>query len=248
MTRRRGFTLLEILIASSMFVVVLLMTMSVISWASSYNSKLAEVRKTTLAGRKIIEMISSDIRQANGSTNIVGIGDSFESGEVVILKNIGEKNIEGKLEATNSFDSYEIKDFYSAPSAPENDYGMTNVLIIINKSDKKIIFYRGLEAKKSDLEYYKDVIRYEIAYAELIDLSSADNRFKINQSQIINEKGTDITLLFTGFTPRYNNIERKYQPYVTIKLTAETENYSALPAQFKSKINIQTSVETRSYN
>lgn len=260
MEKRNAFTLLEILMASTIFAIALMITMSTISWASAYNNRLTEMRKVSLTGRKIMEMISDDVRKANGSVTVSGLGDVFTTGELAILCNEGTTDRFGELQHTYNLESYRLCAF-KVSNLPSNaqmssmypihntteSSKYSNVLMIINENDNKVIFYRGLEDENNESEHFGDIIRYELPYATTIDLSEEDINTSIKHEQIINENGVDTFVYFGGFTPKYDDQNRKSQPFVKMDIQSKTENYDILTAQYKSKIDLTTTVETRSY-
>jgi prepilin-type N-terminal cleavage/methylation domain-containing protein len=261
MNKKKAFTLLEILIASSIFAITLIIAMSTISWASTYNNRLAEMRKVSLTGRKLIEMISDDIRRANGSVTVKGLGDTFVSGELAILCNSGVTDRFGELQHTYNLESYTLCTFktntidtniqknsmYPVHNNSTGTVATSNVLMVVNKSDGKVILYRGLEDKNEESDHYGDIIRSEIPYAETIDLSENDIDTSIKDKDVINENGIDMFAYFGGFTPKYDDPDKKIHPFIKIDILSKTENYDLLPAQYKSKIDLTTTVETRSY-
>ncbi len=225
---KKGFTLIEVLIAATIFAMIMVMVVGIFSWASSYNSKLREMRKMNQDGRKIVNMISDDIRQANGSVSIVLGFSTVSIGELAVL-NCANLN---SCTVDSSYLS-DIDNNIDLESAPYN-----NGLLIINNKDDKAVFY---------LEYNNNVIRSEKTIAELNLGFYEITPLPVDaEDYYINNNGVDVKLGFAGYTPLIDG--REAQPCVKIKMLAETEDYDNVHKTFRANLNLETTVSSREYN
>lgn len=223
---KKGFTLLELLIATSIFAIVMLLTTATFTWASSYNSKLGEYRKTSLASKKAIEMISKDIRTANGKGIITINGLSLEIGQLTLL------------ECDNKSSNY------CSNAIVHNDYveseNKKHALLILQKDRNKIIIYRTVK-NGSNYDFY----RFEKSFDPTSSINITETIVNTKIWQKINHNiGMEIT--FWGYSG--NKTVLKQQPYIFIGIIAQSQNYNALKAPFRAKIELQTAVTSRDYN
>jgi len=70
--KQKGFTLIEILVATTIFALVMVITTGVVSRSSAFNSKLRVQRQIQEEILRIADMITRDIRSANASGKING--------------------------------------------------------------------------------------------------------------------------------------------------------------------------------
>lgn len=237
---RKGFTLLELLIASSIFAIVMLITTATFSWASSYNNKLSEMRKTSLTARKVMEMLSQDIRMANGDIKLFrggAPGSPWISGEVVLLR-CSDLSVASCIPNTSLQNNADI--IFNQDN---------NALLITQKDRERVVLYMSRDDGV--------VSRSEVEYDSRYDVDSPDPGLRLGvglpwgaagATSNISSIGTDVTIQFAGYTPKVENATRKQQPFVKIRLVAQSENYDDLASAFRSRIELQTSVTTRFYN
>jgi len=225
--QKNGFTLIEVLIASTIFAMVMVIVASTLSWASTYNLKLNEMRIVGQDARKIMNMISDDIRQANGSASIkIDFTD----------ENIGELAI---INCSNpAFCS--LRKNYQSNILPDIDLNLNynNALLITDLRDEKAILY---------YEYDNNIVRNELSLSDIAsDFYNIIPSLSAIEDYYINSQGADVTLGFAGHTSLIHN--RENQPFINIKLLAETEEYDNLTSSYRSKIELQTMITSREYN
>ena len=82
--RSAGFTLLEVLIASSIFAMIMILVVGVIAQTSSYQSKINSMRSVSEETRRLADQITRDVRAANGlvtvKTSSVDAGKTYKNG------------------------------------------------------------------------------------------------------------------------------------------------------------------------
>lgn len=76
MSHRRGFTLLEILIATGIFMTIMVVAVGIFTGTVSGSSSTVQLRNTAQTARYIFESIARDVRAAHGLARVVpnGIG------------------------------------------------------------------------------------------------------------------------------------------------------------------------------
>lgn len=235
---KKAFTLIEVLISATIFAIVMVIVAMTLSWASAYNARLTEMRIVGNDARKIMNMISDDIRQANGSVNITYLGTggatSVEVGEFLIV-NCSSNSIDSCIPKINYQTSYETD--------IDLESNFNNGLYIINKNENKIIYYRSFSNRSNNM--YGDLKRFEADYRETININ--DYSFgTLAGDEIINSSGVDINMGFTGYTPTI--FSREAQPFIKIMMLTKTEDYDNLTTEYKAKIELETTITSREYN
>ncbi len=224
---QKGFTLIEVLIASTIFAMIMVMAVGIFSWASAYNSKLREMRKTGQDSREIMNMISDDIRQANGSATLKNGFNNVTIGELAILKCDSPVNC-------SVIESYQTtKD----DSVDLGDTERNNALVIVDKKNNVVVMYSEIDSG--------DVVRKAVDYNPELDLINF--AASIEQS-IVNSSGVDVFLGFAGYAPKRNVQDRDAQPHIKIKILAQTEDYTNIEKTFRTELNLETTVTSREYN
>jgi len=155
--KNRGFTLIEILIATAIFAMIMVITVSTFSWAAAYNGKLKEMRLTSRNGMKIAEDISSEIRLANGSPLGSKYGSDWyknyterdiRSGEIVLMNCTKISRRDCGLHS--NLDAIKLSDSMKAPVNVSD--ANANALLIFQRSKKRMVLYQSV---KTDLLPYK---------------------------------------------------------------------------------------------
>lgn len=257
--KRRAFTLLELMIASAIFVVVMVLTTGIFSIASSYNGKLREMRTLSLTGKSVMEQLSTDVRLANGS-----VAELRDNTTHIVFTTIGEitlficqndlsdncwnglntqvsntRNTNRVHETNNALDEWMEQGLATK---------LNNSLVILQKNKLKVIFYRF--AFKQDQGVNWVLTRYEKTYSVWPD-SIVLNDIEINGIKTFDNRDAnpkyDIFLSFQGYGPKKDST-RLMQPYVEAALRARTLNYDTLPVNARASFDLKTSIETRDYN
>lgn len=257
----KGFTLIEILIATSIFAMLMVVTTSTFSWAVAYNGKLKEMRLTSRNGMKIAEDISTEIRLANGSPKEAKYGSvlyknytnqDIRSGEVVLLNCLAlsrrKCGLHSNLDIDNLSDSMKSPVYASDASA--------NSLLIYQRSKKRIVLYQSVKTKKSPYKEGttddEDLYNYAV-YKTVFNNDDWPDNFKLSASsnnwgdpEMLNGENVSIRVDFGGFGPVSKN--RLQQPFVGFHLFAASIDYENVQPGFRDSFEIQTTVETREYN
>lgn len=250
--KQKGFTLLEVLIASALFAMVMVMTTGTIASSSSYQSKLKAMRETGEESRRLADMLTNDIRSASQPVTftINSTTYNFKNG-LAFLKWNGVWN--------SRYDA--------APSVAAND---ANVLIIATK-DSYIIYSTSLLDNRVCYQKLPSAGITPSALATFISnlgacgsyitptddaaIYLAANRWIViagDNGDSINNNNTDTrdtTIKFGGFLPSdafiSSNPTLNQQPYVQFDIISETKSTDV---QSRSKAEIKSTVTSRSYN
>jgi prepilin-type N-terminal cleavage/methylation domain-containing protein len=232
---KKGFTLLEVLIASSMFAVVMLMTTATIAGSSSFQSKLKAMRETSEETRRLADMITRDVRSASQPTSYtLGTDFNFKNGLAFLKWSGGWQSI-----------------YKDAPSGPAtND---ANVLIVASK-DNFIVYGSGQNSSGQNVLCYGKISYSDLA---LYAGGAGKNAFISNVGGCYYSasshpefviSNTDVTVNFGGYLPDDNVAANFFQPYVQFIVTARTNNYAKLDNNSRAQAVIRSTVTSRSYN
>ena len=69
-TRRKAFTLMEILVTAMIFAAIMIIATAVLAQSSTFRIKLSEIRKTSEEARRLADQITRDVRSANSPIKI----------------------------------------------------------------------------------------------------------------------------------------------------------------------------------
>ncbi len=245
---RKGFTLIEILIASTIFAVIMLIVTGTFTWASSYNGKLKEMRDTSLSARKAMDIISRDVRQANGKATLKKGLSRYEMSEIAFIQFTAADSFVSPTINSNPdgyFPSW-LKYNSSSGILPTN---LQNGIVIIQESKKKIIIYRNIPADNPNSNY--DLFRYEGDIQSEIDITtlnpySTDRTAPNSGWAMLNNPATSLRIEFAGYGAGED--VKTQQPYTQVALRAQSWNYSTLSPAYRAQFDLKTTIETRDYN
>jgi len=246
-SKRKAFTLMEILIAASIFAGVMIMTTGVLAQSSSFRGKIKATRDTTEVTKKIADMVTRDVRSADSVAKLqIKAGDpiyTFDSGIVLI-------RISGM--ATNG---YFIK-FSSTPASivPGDAFSVNtaDALVIATKDKYKIYLSAGSSTPGG--VFYKEYPRLN-ANGTVYLLTGDDIGHVLrqnvavpvaNEANRISSSNASSIMIMTGFAPDGNATE-KGQPYVRFRIMSKTKDYDTLPPSSRSKMEILSTVTVRNF-
>ena len=256
-----GFTLIEILIATAIFAMIMVITAATFSWAVAYNGKLREMRATSRSGMLIAEDISSETRLANGSiaNSRYGpnwyknyTGSDIRSGEIVLLNCSDLILINCVLHPP--LDSDNLSDSMKDPVTILNDPGV-NAVLIFNRAQKRISFYLSLKdsgppyktgATSADDLYNFSVYKRVAGFTDWPADYDPPNTVEWTEPDKLNTDDVSVEIDFGGFGPV--SMHRDQQPYLEFMLTAKTLDYEIFQPNARDNFEIKTLVETREYN
>ncbi|MDP2337873.1 MAG: prepilin-type N-terminal cleavage/methylation domain-containing protein [Bacteroidota bacterium] len=231
---KKAFTLIEILVASTIFAAVMIIVSATVSQGGSYYSKIKTQREASEETRKLADLISRDIRAANSNYSVFITGGpiafNFKNGLAI-------------LTCTGSAGPCTPKTIYSpALQDPFNDSGKPNVLVVAISNGNFRVYVSWTVLNRTAL-YYK-----KFDSAPTIDQIVAIPNEAVNQ---ISNRDNNTKVNFGGFCPDDDSNTadpNPRQPYVQFFITAKTKDFDLLPVQSRARAEIRSMVTSRSYN
>lgn len=232
--KSKAFTLLEVLIASAIFAVILVMTTGTVSLSSGYQKKLSNTRKTSSEASKISDQLSTDIRSANygGKVN----NKSYSGG--IALANCKPGVCSPTI--TGPYTWNPTKSNYS------------NTLVIFAK-EYTIIYYTD----NSSIYYGKASPSVAKVFLDSLDLIQGKNPAFNFTTISVSGLGLATSIIFTGYAPDNAQIGiNPQQPFVSFDIITSTNKAYLDPTDYlnTSKLNkddaiseILSSVTSRNY-
>lgn len=223
-----GFTLMEVLLASTIFALILVFTTAAVSQSSNYQSKLSMINKTSEETRRLSDLITSTVREANSNlvvkAKICGNGaaatnHSFKNGIAII-------RLTGSGLCIDSESQTDISDY------------VDNGFIMANKDGYQVFLYREISATSKGLLYKK------INNATSIDITSFANLFPASTDWMISKSDLAVELKFGGFAPMDDSTDIG-QPIIRFDIIAKSYQ-TDISNQAQSEI--RSAVTSRSYN
>ena len=221
--KQKGFTLLEVLIASAIFASMLVMATGIIAQTSNYQGRLKAMRETSEETRRLADMITRDVRSANKSDNFFQ-AIPFKNGIAILNKN-------SEL-ILSSYDT-----------SPNLSYTSVDLLLLAN-SNEYIAYCTNIIDGQSYL--FRKTYTSDFTKANIVNFITT---FALSKENAISNKNLNVTLSFAGFTPGFSpdgsvSID-KQQPFIRFKTTAETVETTGANHY---RTEIDSTVTGRSYN
>ena len=264
---KKAFTLLEILIATAIFSSVMVLTSGIISQSSGSQTKLKANREVSEESRHLADLISRDIRTAEGSfTAKIHNTDTnyyeFRNG-IALFSCATTVNWTCEQVYTN---------FVTTDSGPSNinndptEYHANAMLIYSNGSVKAYISTSNAvySATYNITDSTYPITSYWVTSNKSLNLHSSLNNsiFKIvvaNSANMISNSNLDITVDFTGFasankmtlsgsTFTIATPGTDLQSYVSYYIGVKTKNFSTAPTHEKAETFIRSLVTPRNYS
>ncbi|MFA7244431.1 MAG: prepilin-type N-terminal cleavage/methylation domain-containing protein [Patescibacteria group bacterium] len=238
-SHKKGFTLIEILIASTIFAIIMIMATAVFSMTSSYNAKIRETRNSLSEARGTMMKISDDVRLSNGSVKITA-GTTAD----VLVRDV----FLVQTDQSGSFSTTSGNIVRPGGTNPDEtiNYNSNNYysLGVLKKTDSKIILYRTLVTASGDHDLY----RREYTISDEVSSNEWKGTINLNTNQNFREEivNNEVSLnaRFWGFMAS-SGIQ---QPFVRIGIFAQSKDYDNLLPNYRAQAEIKTSVESRDYN
>lgn len=228
---KRAFTLIEILVASSIFAVVLILVTATVAETSTYRKKLTEMRTTLQASRTLADQITTDVRSANGAIKITdedNVSRDYKNGLALLKYDSG---------ALSFIDDYStrIVDDGKALSDPVNKNIVANVLVLSSSESVKVY----LAASDTYKIYYK-------SFPASAALTAVDITGIVEEANVISPSSTETFVHFGGYSGDDTDI--KMQSYVSFFIYSRTKNYTTVDPRRRAEARIRSSITSRSYN
>ena len=228
-TRKKAFTLMEILIAASIFAIVMVIATGILGQSSSFRGKIKAQRESSEDAKKIADMISRDVREATGPVTVNldtnPIVSKTYSGGIVLQK--------VTLGSTAIFKYFSAPFDYSSLPTTNPD---ANTLIIATKS--KIIIYANINSS-----IYRKAVDY--SSPGIFNMADIAFTFLLPENKI-NSSNVDTAIFFGGYSPATTSTNLQ-QPYLQFILTCQTKGYSSLSPNSRAIIEIRSTVTARNF-
>lgn len=251
--KSKGFTLLEILIASAIFATVLVIATVAVGSSSGYYNKLNQMRKTSEETRKLSDMISRDVRGVTVKSDIEAWNSSsypertYNHG-IALLNYVGNNQYQ--------FTNYDATPSASIGSGVNVSAGTftpnANVLIISTKTSYKI-YVAGVSGTACPVNTvcYKEILKSDPL---LIGLTHLPHSIVQSTNTVITSDRLETNINFGGFVPNSAVLPADYQQaYVRLFITSKTKpsdsslTYSDLQNNKRALSQIRTIFTARSY-
>lgn len=250
---KKAFTLLEVLIATSVFAIVMVMTTGAISSSSNYQAKIKAMRDVNNSSNKIADSIARDLRSAEGEIKV----KANAGASAVTFKN-------GVALALCDASACTLKD----NTAPADNFGNpdANVLIINTKDSSGNAIWKVYTINNNvvyltsaEPDHYLHFTSYDAAsktYALLLKSTLNSLITNLMSAPGINDdthalsdsNTTENSVIFSGFTYVDGGTTRA-QSYVSFSVTSKTKNYDILASRpsERASTTIRSMVTMRNY-
>lgn len=233
-----GFTLMEVLLASTIFALILVFTTAAVSQTSNYQSKLSIINKTSEETRRIADLITQDVRGANSEIKV-------SANNCVNLPGNTDPN-------TNSFKNgiaflgFDASGSFCVDHQDQDDVSLVDnliyddILVISNKTE--YILYTTLATSGQP----SIIVRRTYSRA-----SVPDNRITwdmlgelYDQKYQISKSDLSVKIKFGGFAP--SDVRKAYGQAIVNFLVSAESTQTDIPNSGVSEI--RSAVTSRSYN
>lgn len=246
---KKAFTLLEILIATTIFSSVMIMTTGVVGQSTGYQAKLHANRGVYEESRRITEQISDDLRAANASGEIDFDDDNNGTTTLFDYKN-------GVAVFDCDYTSYLCNQVNHVSPADFNDSASSGNTILIfsqgsdGQKNMKVYFSAQSAPSLNSKIYYREYknISEPVSVAQVISTSNLGITGIIKDQYIFSgpdDSEIDSKVSFSGYAP-CNIATFSEQPYVDYKVDVQTRG-ADLRASEKASTEIRTMITLRSF-
>lgn len=217
-----AFTLIEILIASAIFVTVTVITTSIATSSVGYEARLSANRDAFEDSRKLSDILTRDVREVKSSTFTLA-GNTYSSGVALFNCSTACTAVASSLPSS----------FADSPVA--------NTLVLQSNGIYKI-YHTKINVLNGEL-YFSTTSTLSDLPLYLTGTLTADSK------NIISNIKCDTVVDFSGFIPSSGSTI-KQQPYVNFRVQSKTKDYDSLVDQPDKRAStvIQSQVTLRNYN
>ena len=240
-TKRKAFTLMEILIAASIFAIVMVIATGILGQSSSFRGKIKATREVSEDTKKISDMITRDVREAGYPARITLDSGTYDFKTGIVMIN---KNATGDQNWPACFSAPCIATYPTINSGIGGGGGA--VLILASKDSYKIYHFNfGNSSYETKAIFYKTIPRLS-GTGTLVTLDKSYFTNPDNTFTKINSNNTEISFSGHGFAPD-DTTATKQQPFLRFSITAQTKNYGSLTVNQKALMTIQSEVTARNF-
>jgi len=227
----KGFTLLEVLIATSMFVVVLIITIGTVGFGAGFQGRIGQQKRVTDETSRISDLIERDIRGANAEIKVAAGAQTytFDHGlaEFVCIESCSLKN--------NNVASVELTNVDIADAA--------NALVISANDSYKIYLSEGNKDKVA-VVYYKEIKKSLFKD----DVLSGNDIIMIRKSENqISSTKLETSIYFAGLASSMSGSTAQ-QDFVQFYIVSRSLDYNNAKVQNRAKSELRSIITSRRYN
>jgi len=230
----KAFTLLEVLIATAIFAVVMVMTSGIVAQSSGFQTKINVQKDAGEQTRWMADLISNDVRSAGKNLVIQvtsGAFATYPSG--VALFKCDKRPPLDKCTAV----------FDTSPTNPPTDIAAYsgNTLVVRDKTSGAWIYYFDTRTKKA----YRGQTSSSAVLMTQIILNIA-----VDRNKLFDDSKFAPILSFGGFSPTSPSATGtiKQQSYVLFNIDVKTKNFGSLSPAKRAETSIRSMVTSRNYN
>jgi len=250
----KAFTLLELLVATTIFVGVMLMASSAITNSSTYLSRLKAMRVGSDESRRIADILGEDIKKANTEISI-----KYKKADATTETNMYKPGIALFYCTTSTVVCVPQHSDLSTQSISISNPSefKANTLVLGEKDASGTLKYKVYFNNSYDTTTANGMILYyKESTASTIDLTSASNFYDTANGKISGDKSqsgldlsNDLTIKFGGYAPNSDTLftaANRQQSYVyynihvsTVRGTTNQEIYG---------LDVLSGITSRNYN
>lgn len=236
---RRGFTLMEVLVASSIFAVVMVFVTGAVVASSNYQSKIRIINQTSEESRRLADMITRDVRSANYPIKI----KARKGDNSTIPPGPPQSLLSPSTEISTDFTFKNGIALFSSTFISNNLSSNINDIVDMNNGANMLIISLKDKAKiyqTSDNGLYYKEIEYQSAdhFVDTTNLSIA------NSDNLISKEKLDVNVRFGGYAPD-DGVNAVGQPMIKFYISVGSQNEGTYNYY---KTAIRSAVTSRSYN
>jgi prepilin-type N-terminal cleavage/methylation domain-containing protein len=240
--KRKAFTLVEILIAASIFATVMVIATGILGQSTSFRSKIKATRETSDDVKKISDMITRDVMNAKetGQPSSYSYNDHILIIPKILYFPRGIIMGNSTVAIRQPLFSLLPTPVYPAETYPSPPAGNFANFLIIAMNDRYHIYY-NINGKAC----YTDMQRTPFSGVTISVSESYVDPATAGCAQQLNSGNTDVILNFAGFSPQTSFVNQQ-QPYVQFYIQSKTKNYSTSSPNSRAMTEIRSSVTPRS--
>lgn len=253
---QKGFTLLEVLIATSIFAMVMIMTTGVIAQSTGYQTKTKAMSDTSEEAGRISDAIARDLKLADGWFNVQNLSAQFNQ-----FKN--------GVALTNSsgFVNYSTPMNYVTDSAKlDTSHYLADTLLISTKDkiiiyttktgSQNIVYSRSFDKNAS---FFNGSDGWWTSQTNTLSLKSKGTQRNLFSTYIFNnsaniiststgDSSLDTQVAFGGYTASNAAAAVKAQSYIAYYVHSLTKDFATLPPTSRSETFLRSMVTVRNYS
>jgi len=246
----QGFTLLELLIATTIFAIVMMMALGAITDSANYLAKLKAMRVSSEESRRIADILSEDIKKANTELSVT-FNDSSGTTQTGVLYKSGIALFDCDSVTLKCGPKHSELASISTSDSLASEF-MANTLVLAEKDNSGAVKYKVYyndSVSTDKMLYYTEVTnRTNLDLTNLNNINKAGNEISggnVPELDLMN----DVVINFGGYAPNSTTMQtaaNRQQAYVFYNINVKTRG--ALKQQELFDINVLSGTTSRNYN